>query len=195
LQKRVCELEDENSKLKERINKYEPSEKDEPAKLAPIIENGNAKSTEKAAILSDVPVPALQPPPNPRNRNNSSNQQPGPVNLLDVDLESHDNTLTIANQNLINDILDQDFNPRAQDVKAERANESERADNKKASMGISQEKDIFGCEPFQVQQDPFGMGQFNSSDLDSAIVSLDKKIAEMRDGFSRGLSAGGFNLD
>ena len=77
-------------------------------------------------------------------------------------------------------MLDQDFNPRALDSN----NKVDKADlppivKNPASLGITQEKDIFGCEPFKVQ-DPFGMGQFTAGDLDSAIVSLDKKLAEIR---------------
>ena len=175
LQKKVCDLEEENKKLKERISKYEPDEKEDPSKVVvpAIVENGATpeKPVEKSSTNNvAVTVPALQPPPSARVRNSSSNQ--GPINLLDADLESHDTTVTISNQKLINDLLDQDFNPRALDkVETKTVDES---------IGITQEKDIFGCEPFQVQ-DPFGMSQFNNSgDLDSAIVSLDKKLAEMR---------------
>ena len=184
LQKRVHELEDENKKLKEKIGKYEPESCKSPTSqiddllTSSSVTNGtsaasiNGKNTNsngnKLTIDPNVPVPALQPPPSSRNRNNSTNQSP--INLLDVDLDEYtDNTLTINDRNStsINDLLDQDFNPRAS------INDT--------SMSITQEKDIFGCEPFQqVQQDPFGMGQFNSGDLDSAIVSLDKKLAEMR---------------
>lgn len=173
LQKKVCHLEEENQKLKERISKYEPSEKEEEEKGASSKENGTASntvSTEKSS--KTVAVPALQPPPSARMRNCSSNQ--GQINLLDADLECQDSTMTIANQPLINDLLDQDFNPRALD-KVEAPVVVPSTD----SMAITQEKDIFGCEPFQVQ-DPFGMGQFSSGDLDSAIDSLDKKLAEMR---------------
>ena len=176
LQKKVCDLEDENKKLKERISKYEPTEQqqDDQLKLTPNKTETNGISAKATDKSNGVPVPALQPPPSARNRNNSSNQL-APINLLDADLECNDNTVTIADQNLINDLLDQDFNPRAQD----KADKADSLPVKSDSIGITQEKDIFGCEPFQVQ-DPFGMGQFISGDLDSAIVSLDKKLAEMR---------------
>lgn len=83
--------------------------------------------------------------------------------------------------------------------------------------GNTQKEDIFGSAPFNViptqtasrnvvgssnnDQDPFGMGDFgidmvaagtepSQSDFENAIGLLDKKILEMKDGFSRGLSFG-----
>lgn len=191
LQKKVCDLEEENKKLKERISKYEPSEKpsEDQAKTSSLptskSENGlSSKTAEKVSTaVAAIAVPALQPPPSARNRNSSSSTQ-GQINLLDADLaESQDTTVTIIDQNLINDLLDQDFNPRAADKAAvqtvPQSPPSPPQTENNGLMDITQEKDIFGCEPFKVQ-DPFGMGQFSSGDLDSAIVSLDKKLAEMR---------------
>ncbi|XP_017460654.1 PREDICTED: PTB domain-containing engulfment adapter protein 1-like, partial [Rhagoletis zephyria] len=201
LQKKVCDLEEENKKLKERISKYEPSEKpSESVNQTKTLlsnsksENGlSSKTTEKVNNTAAIAVPALQPPPSARNRNNSSSTQ-GQINLLDADLECHDTTVAISDQNLITDLLDQDFNPRAADKAAAAAAAAtatatavtvsqqpppSQPENNSDLLGITQEKDIFGCEPFHVQ-DPFGMGQFSSGDLDSAIVSLDRKLAEMR---------------
>lgn len=74
-----------------------------------------------------------------------------------------------------------------------------------------QKEDIFGSTPFNIptptprtnanpiaaSPDPFGMGDFGASgtepsqsDFENAIGLLDKKILEMKDGFSRGLSFG-----
>lgn len=60
--------------------------------------------------------------------------------------------------------------------------------------------DLFGAKPFVPTQtcpeaDPFGMGDFSTSslhevDLENAIGAIDKKLLEMRDGFSCGLSFG-----
>ncbi|XP_067137981.1 PTB domain-containing engulfment adapter protein 1-like [Centruroides vittatus] len=59
--------------------------------------------------------------------------------------------------------------------------------------------DLFGAEPFNPTQstvdDPFGMGDFSAFsikeiDLENAIGAIDKKLLEMRDGFSCGLSFG-----
>lgn len=73
-------------------------------------------------------------------------------------------------------------------------------------------KDLFGAEPFSppppsqppppappAVDDPFGMGSFQGSpgEIENAIGILDKRISEMKDGFSRGLSIGNddFSLD
>lgn len=191
LQKKVCDLEEENKKLKERISKYEPSEKpsEDQARVPSLptskSENGlSSKTTDRLSTgAAAIAVPALQPPPSARNRNSSSSTQ-GQINLLDADLESQDTTVTIIDQSLITDLLDQDFNPRAADKAAvvqtvPQPPPSPPQPENNDLLDITQEKDIFGCEPFKVQ-DPFGMGQFSSGDLDSAIVSLDKKLAEMR---------------
>lgn len=42
--------------------------------------------------------------------------------------------------------------------------------------------------PFSAADDPFGMGDFGSNGLEAAIGLLDKRILEMKDGFSRGLT-------
>ncbi|GAB6019358.1 adaptor protein, phosphotyrosine interaction, PH domain and leucine zipper containing [Chamberlinius hualienensis] len=75
---------------------------------------------------------------------------------------------------------------------------------------ITSGRDLFGAEPFlppqsQVEttkpveeyEDPFGMGDFDevpshlgAQELENAIGRLDRRISEMRDGFSRGISFG-----
>lgn len=76
---------------------------------------------------------------------------------------------------------------------------------------ITPGRDLFGAEPFlpsQLQmetttkpaeeyEDPFGMGDFDevpshlgAQELENAIGILDRRIMEMRDGFSRGISFG-----
>lgn len=59
--------------------------------------------------------------------------------------------------------------------------------------------DLFGAEPFNptqsIPEDPFGMGDFGAYsmkeiDLENAIGAIDRKLLEMRDGFSCGLSFG-----
>jgi len=62
-------------------------------------------------------------------------------------------------------------------------------------------KDLFGSEPFAPPSDtaqgdangsplpdPFGLGSFSPQELQSNINSLDKRISEMKAGFSKGLS-------
>lgn len=39
---------------------------------------------------------------------------------------------------------------------------------------------MFGAPPFNPEQDPFGMGDFNNMDLENAIGEIDKRITEMR---------------
>ncbi|KAH9413930.1 PTB domain-containing engulfment adapter protein 1 [Dermatophagoides pteronyssinus] len=168
------------------------------------------------STLNSVTVPPLQPPPSLKNHRNQQ------INLIDVDIECNDNTASLLNHNnnellslnnnavqSINDLFDEDFNPRANDdnqsakVSTNNSNIVQSIspiDQNLLGVTISQEKDIFGCEPFhQIPtgcDDPFGMPQFQgSNDLDSAIDNIDKRLAEMRDGFSQGLSADGFNLD
>ncbi|OTF81761.1 PTB domain-containing protein, partial [Euroglyphus maynei] len=166
------------------------------------------------STLNSVPVPPLQPPPSSM-KNFRNNQQ---INLIDVDIECNDNTATLLNQNnnnllslnnshniqSINDLFDEDFNPRAEDkpintsVPIVSTNNSLSSNNpivvnnqnispidqNLLGVTISQEKDIFGCEPFhQIKKecDPFGMPQFQgTTDLDSAIDNIDKRLAEMR---------------
>ncbi|KAF6203906.1 hypothetical protein GE061_002244 [Apolygus lucorum] len=45
-------------------------------------------------------------------------------------------------------------------------------------------------KPIPPTEDPFGMGDFGSNGLETAIGLLDKRILEMKDGFSRGLTFG-----
>ncbi|XP_043222650.1 PTB domain-containing engulfment adapter protein 1-like [Amphibalanus amphitrite] len=89
----------------------------------------------------------------------------------------------------------------------------------------TESKDLFGAEPFapsapisqpppppppqqqqqqqqdqdQSSDDPFGMGSFQGSpgEIENAIGLLDRRLSEMKDGFSRGLSIGNddFSLD
>ncbi|KPM03867.1 PTB domain-containing protein [Sarcoptes scabiei] len=218
MQKKVCRLEEKNKQLKERLRKYEPVEDDENEdedaikiektnemeesktnqndastneSTASMNVNGNAAMQKSA---NSMPVPPLQPPPSAKKR---GNQQISLIDV-DVDLECNNNVLTLLdNAN--------DFNGTSGFSKTNNGTVSSSQNIKLMSdfpiddnIGafITQEKDIFGCEPFKVKnEDPFGMTQFNENDLDSAIVDIDKKLAEMRLGFSQGLSADGFNMD
>lgn len=63
-------------------------------------------------------------------------------------------------------------------------------------------KDIFGAEPFGNNgTDPFGMDDFGRvvppSDTESTLnkSALNRRITEMHEGFSRGISFGGDDFD
>lgn len=61
---------------------------------------------------------------------------------------------------------------------------------------VAAAKDLFGAEPFSPtkEEDPFGMGDFSDNlggqELENAIGIIDRRLNEMKDGFSRGLSFG-----
>jgi len=225
LQKKVNELEDENLGLRKHIQKYEPEFPLERPEAEKKKNNSTDKkqpqdkaeegSDEKKEAPREKIIPALQPPPPVVKKivNNNNNE---PLTLLDCDIELDDKTQTIINRNnhsnSIHDLLDQEFDPRAPEaslpvpIMASLTAKSEN-DLSSSTAAITQEKDIFGSEPFQkdtntrtlptpplpvvseaekktgngLSTDPFGMSNFMSSnDLDSAMISLDKKFAEMR---------------
>ncbi|RWS02529.1 PTB domain-containing engulfment adapter protein 1-like protein, partial [Dinothrombium tinctorium] len=182
LQKRYNELEKENAELKAKLAHYENK-------------NGRVKNFKLAAVSNGVhngssnsnpvqlPPPVTQQRTTQRNYVNSQN-----VNLLDLDAQPSIGT------KLENLCIDEDnsFDPRA-------INEQANGTNGHLNGHVNNDKtiDIFGCEPFnpsainnEQEEDPFGMGKFESKDLEEAIANVDKKLAEMRDGFSRGLSFG-----
>lgn len=91
-------------------------------------------------------------------------------------------------ENLSMDDLE-DFNPRAETPKVNGCTDEA------STNGTA--KDLFGQEPFSPskEEDPFGMGEFASEDLgaqelENAIGIIDRRLNEMKDGFSRGLSFG-----
>jgi len=112
---------------------------------------------------------------------------------------------------------DDDFDPRSEDNSTV-ANNNARNGTTPAPLlsppplqprttAINGIKDIFGAEPFgkNLTADPFGMDDFGrlaSPPADSEFHTttlglLDRRITEMREGFSRGISFGGddFNLE
>lgn len=76
---------------------------------------------------------------------------------------------------------------------------------KEAKKEAPSAKDIFGAEPFGKgpSVDPFGMDDFgrlatqNNTGVNSSSVFTDRRINEMREGFSRGISFGedDFNIE
>ncbi|RWS31616.1 PTB domain-containing engulfment adapter protein 1-like protein [Leptotrombidium deliense] len=178
LQKKFQELEKENAELKAKLSEYENK-------------NGRVKSAAKVATVSNgvhngSSFSAIQPPPQQRTmRSYTSNSQS--VNLLDLDSQP---TVGTKLENLCLD--DDDFDPRACDTITNGTTNGHTNGHLN-----NRSKDVFGCDPFTPNcssttedTDPFGMGKFETKDLDEAIGNIDKKLAEMRDGFSRGLSFG-----
>lgn len=198
LQKRVRELEQENCDLKARLSTYEDinakpkhtsQQQNNSIPETTTVLNGN--TSQKTASVGQS-LPPLQPPPSalPRtlNRSFSANQS---VNLLDIDISQTQPSVGRKLENLSFNEADDDFNPRASDSKPSNGSKMETISENGHSMNGSG-KDLFGSEPFTCQsaKDPFGMGKFGAQELESAIGAIDKKLAEMRDGFSRGLSFG-----
>ncbi|GIY91698.1 PTB domain-containing engulfment adapter protein 1 [Caerostris extrusa] len=190
LQKRVQELENENTLLKRRLSEISKDS---------ITENGNVKNGQMNQNLlnlnGDAPTvrhqSAIEPGykstfnKNARNEITKSMPPTSPsqelFNLISLPVAP---TVGTKLENLCLDDLD-DFNPRQETPVTNGNNQN----------GVK--TDIFGAPPFNPFQsantDPFGMGDFSSAgthDLENAIGELDKKISEMRDGFSRGISFG-----
>ncbi|XP_054161462.1 PTB domain-containing adapter protein ced-6-like isoform X2 [Oppia nitens] len=220
LQKRVRELEQQNQDLKTRLCKYEQngtnnginnginngtnsehnSQQNKQIKTNFSADtthavNGNVNHKSNCHTPPQV-LPPLQPPPSalPRtlNRSFSENQS---VNLLDLDMSHTKPTVgrKLENLNIIDkDTEDEDFNPRANDLNNGCNGSTLESVPNGHSLNKSA-KDIFGSEPFNSgndAKDPFGMGEFAAHELETAIGAIDRKLAEMRDGFSRGLSFG-----
>lgn len=190
LQKRVRELELENSELRAKINRNEETPKTNhicgDTKQNPNLElvsvmNGNSSdiSEKKAEPQRLTPI---QPPPSalPRtlNRTFSANRS---VNLLDIDLTTEAKpTVGRKLENLNFDEMDEEFNPRGH--RSNDLNAYNSSDGIKNGHSTNS-KDVFGCEPFTCvdpSKDPFGMGQFGAHELETAIGQIDRKLAEMR---------------
>ncbi|XP_015921605.1 PTB domain-containing engulfment adapter protein 1 [Parasteatoda tepidariorum] len=190
LQKRVQELEKENSLLKQRLSTFTKES---------ITSNGNMKNGQTPQNLLNLNGEAVT--------RHQSTIEPGRNAALQQNVRNEIKSMppTSPSQELFNLVsfpiapavgtklenlaLDEfeDFNPREDNVITN-------GNKAKAST------DIFGAPPFNPTKnsnaDPFGMGDFSTVpsshgvDLENAIGELDKKISEMRDGFSRGLSFG-----
>ncbi|GBM30298.1 PTB domain-containing engulfment adapter protein 1 [Araneus ventricosus] len=190
-QKRVQDLEKENSMLKQRLAELSKGS---------VTEHKNVKNGQMNQNLlnlnGDIPTtrhqsaidPGYNNTVNKNVRNEMSKSMPPTspsqelFNLVSLPITTP--AVGTKLENLCLDDLD-DFNPRQ---------ETPITNGNKAN---GTKTDIFGAPPFNPFQtsnnDPFGMGDFNSvatNDLENAIGELDKKISEMRDGFQRGISFG-----
>ncbi|XP_075549461.1 PTB domain-containing engulfment adapter protein 1-like isoform X1 [Dermacentor variabilis] len=198
LQKRVQDLEEENSRLRKCLRDGDYSHGDDissptettnhkpKAKVRAISTNG----TSKPSSSNVVPEP-LPPPLPPRTADHGQHSQ----DLFGLTVP----TVGTRLENLSMDDLE-DFNPRAEteQVQAKTNGCSEVSTNGTSDTpsSIAAAKDLFGAEPFSPtkEEDPFGMGDFSNNlgaqELENAIGIIDRRLNEMKDGFSRGLSFG-----
>lgn len=206
LQKRVQELEKENVSLKTKLDAHEKCKNGKCKKVTTFIKNDSPQTL--------TPIP--KPPASSNSRHNSLLN--GTVSLLDMEVTP---TVGTKLQNLsideMDDFDDDDFNPRAiENLNNSSSSSSSSSDhnlsnnqtNEMSELGSSgkitidsngyhsndEEKDIFGCEPFNPNpekvttktsnstslNDPFGMDSFAEKELEDAIGAIDKKLADMR---------------
>lgn len=171
LQKRVQELEKENTLLKQKIEDITKGH----------ITNGQSKillNGDSTVNRQHHSVIEFNDSVQNETRHRSMPTSPSQELFTLVSLPSVGPRL----ENLVLDDME-DFNPR------ESLN-----GNKESAV---QKTDMFGASPFNPNNgpkessvDPFGMGDFSHMDLENAIGEIDKRITEMRDGFQRGLSFG-----
>lgn len=97
-------------------------------------------------------------------------------------------------EGLLLDELDDDFNPRAFENSQPTFNSNNNGNPPPLLAPPPKPPKKRPEAPMSptIESDPFGMGDFASAplDLENAIGILDKRILEMKDGFSRGLSFG-----
>ncbi|XP_013774187.1 PTB domain-containing engulfment adapter protein 1-like isoform X2 [Limulus polyphemus] len=203
LQKRVQELENENAELREKIAKLQTSgdrtdgsNKNQQESPGSNFVNGTTTgpSNNKAVLSSGE----LQPPVPPRTLTATM-----PTNNLLLELSDINFQVPVVGRRLENLDLDivEDFNPRGEPGFRNGGDFNQNVTFDEAD----QPKDVFGAEPLMLideADDPFGMGDFSAygvkpQDLEDAIGFIDKRLSEMKDGFSRGLAFGNddFTLD
>lgn len=191
LQKRIQELETENAKLHRQLQELQPDQKEngiqknnsENSSL--IIVNG--KTTNSLEGKHQPIPPSIQPPPTVPRRNIERTLSKSQNFLIEFTELPCDGICDNKTSNNINFDEFEDFNPREEQDKMN--------GNGHLENGVH-EKDSFTSTSFtSPQSDPFGMGDFQPSFLDTkqletAIGAIDKRLSEMRVGFSRGLSFG-----
>ncbi|XP_023218786.1 PTB domain-containing engulfment adapter protein 1-like [Centruroides sculpturatus] len=217
---KVQELELENSQLKKRLAELEKGKDKKDVECHKsnnnILEinsfnNKKPNSTHNASVLGTTPI--LQPPPPVPPRLHQ-----GSISTSKSSLLPSQDLLALSSLYQTSPADDFDFNPRnGQTVSQNTQNNrhinngqmffTENNINNSSTLNDKQDsqKDLFGATPFiptdqSNKQDPFGMGEFstldlNGMDLDNAIGAIDKKLSEMKDGFSQGLSFGVDDFD
>lgn len=208
LQKQIQELELENMQLKKRLTELEKekNKKDvESYKLNNNILDVTTipkKPNTTNNVSTTITAPVLQPPPPvPPRLHHSSINTSKTASLPSQDLFA---LSSLYQSSPVDEI---DFNPRNGQAITHNNSVSNGQTLFTENINDKQEgqKDLFGAMPFipadqSDKQDPFGMGEFTTMDLhgmdlDNAIGAIDKKLTEMKDGFSQGLSFGIDNFD
>lgn len=172
LQKRVQELEAENVQLKSRLSNYENKQKS----------TNKIKNSSNLNGTACNKIPSIQPPPPSSNTQGRhlSRTSTQPVDLLVMETNETEN----------GPLDDENFNPREFDSVEQNGSSNGHSESPSLQNGnnMTEEKDVFGCEPFnpgasikeRTSDDPFGMGSFEARELEQAIGAIDKKLAEMR---------------
>lgn len=160
LQKRVQELEKENSLLKQRIAEITKQGWNE---------NGNAQPQALLHLNGVEHHTSVQ--------NNSCNEKPTSPSQELFNLISLSPAVGTKLENLALDELE-DFNPR------DNVTNGNKGEAPRDAFGAAP----FNPDPFGMGD--FSNMPLNGYDLESAIGELDKKISEMRAGFQRGISFG-----
>lgn len=199
LQKRVQELEKENGELNNRLLELQRSGTTNGQSTSLKFVNGTSTPFDKS-----FKTPSVQSPPKVPARNfEDTKLSPSQELLQSVDF-SNGPTVGRRLENLLLEDED-DFDPRA-DIPRTLQNGSTNNGHHENNLNNNNnsDRDIFGAPPFvpggpgrvvdgtqNEGGDPFGMGDFTVvKDYETAIGVIDKKLSEMRAGFSRGLSFG-----
>ncbi|XP_013774067.1 PTB domain-containing engulfment adapter protein 1-like isoform X2 [Limulus polyphemus] len=191
LQKRIQELETENANLRGKLQQLQPEQKQngipknnsENSSFVIVNEKTTSSLEEKTKPIP----PSIQPPPSVPRRNIERTLSKSQNFLIEFTELPSDGIGDNKTSNNINFGEFEDFNPREEQDKMN--------GNGHLENGVH-EKDVFTPIPFSSpQSDPFGMGDFQPSfldtkELETAIGAIDKRLSEMRVGFSRGLSFG-----
>ena len=184
LRKRIAELEAENASLKEQMASGHRQE----TNLMTVDDQGAKSSWERLMLVNHAPQvpstpvptgppPGLKPPPSKKTSNGDSGAH------ASAEANHHGPLVGRKLENLqldqMEDLFDDAFDPRA----------SERV-----------VKDPFGLDPFDTTfatdlvagASGKGKGEHEPTpqDFEQMITMVDERLAEMRDGFKRGLSVG-----
>ncbi|XP_050429068.1 PTB domain-containing engulfment adapter protein 1 isoform X2 [Adelges cooleyi] len=220
LQQRVKELENENGVLRQRLSDALSGKIDVEQYMrqngisdmlqVTEISNGNSSTNVTLTNGNISPQSYAVPPVPPRSINNNGDYLSG---KSPSETKATPSVGTRLEGLLLNE-MENDFDPRA-NIAGSPTSPPLLAPPPKPARDTSRRTqnpdDIFGLSPFKatprpagqsktLSSDPFGMGDFGQTGqngIENDIGLLDKRIKEMKDGFSRGLamSTEDFSLD